>query len=85
MNLTKKHKKCHFLVRVPSGKFRYLKNGIIFFEKVDVRFHQTLASITYIKASQIGDHRLSGFDRGLRGLALIFFRKPERAAFPDKF
>ena len=71
MNLTKKHKKRHFLVRVPSEKFRYLKNEIIFFEKVDVRFHHTFISITYIKASQIGDHRLSGFGRGLRGLAHI--------------
>ena len=71
MNLTKKHKKRHFLVRVPSEKFRYLKNGIIFFEKVGVRFHQTLASITYIRASQIDDHRLSGFGRSLHGLAHI--------------
>ena len=68
-------------MRVPSEKFGYLKNGTIFFEKVNVRFHQTLASITYIKASQISDHRLSGFGRGLCGLAHVqwpsIFKKGE--------
>ena len=33
--------------------------------------HQTLASFTYVRMSRIGEHRLSTFGRGLRGMALI--------------
>ena len=71
MNLTKNHKKRHVLVRLPSEKFKYLKNGTIFFEKVDVEIHQTRPSITYLKTNEIGYHRLSRVSHNLRRQARI--------------
>ncbi len=40
---------------------KYLENGTILFQPACVEIYQTLASVTYIKSSQIGDHQSSSF------------------------
>ncbi len=60
--------KPHFsldLAIVSSEKFKYLENSAIFFQTACAEIHQIRVPITYIKTSQIGDHRLSRVDRGL--------------------
>ena len=59
---------------VPLEKIKYLKNDTIFFEMACVESHQTLASTTYIKTSEIGDHRLSRVGRDIYGMAHIYYR-----------
>ena len=41
-----------------TDKFEYIENGTIFFQRVRIEIYQTLAYVTYIKASQIGDNSL---------------------------